>query len=637
MFLGNPVGSLSRHLSAWERLPASQWAIRVIRSGFRLPWGPRKAPLTPFPPVFGPPRDQTASYALAQEVLSMLAKRATEEVVFRSSPGFYGRIFVVPKSSGGWRPVLDLSPLNKFLRDLRFRMETPSSIRDSMHPGDWGISIDLKDAYFHLLIHPRDRKYLRFVWRNRIFQFRALPFGLAPALWVFTKVARELCLHVRERGIRIKAYLDDWLLLASSRTLCTQQAQQVLSLCRDLGFVLNEEKSDLVPAQQFPFLGMSFDTVRWLVFPTPHRLSRLQELLVQLKASPQASARKLASLLGLMESLAPLVPLGRLHKRQFQCQFRERWSQTSESWDLLISLGPWLHSSVTHWLSQSWLSRGVPITLPPAEEDLFTDASTVGWGAHVGSLTAAGQWPEELRACHINRLELEAVVLALREFLPFLRGKHVLINTDNTTVACYVNKQGGARSHSLSQRAEQLLLWCEGESIRLSAKHVPGKINILADSLSRSHMILPSEWTLVHSALEPVWEVWFKPQVDLFATRFNHRLPLYVSPVPDPTAWAIDALSIPWSNLLGYAFPPFPILGKVLRKAREDLATLILVAPRWPAQAWFPELLHLSHVPPVKLSVSARSLLQPRSGIPHGNPDVLNLHAWLLCGTRCLH
>ncbi|KAL8585912.1 hypothetical protein ACOMHN_061073 [Nucella lapillus] len=130
---------------------------------------------------------------------------------------------------------------------------------------------------------------------------------------------------------------------------------------------------------------------------------------------------------------------------------------------------------------------------------------------------------------------------------------------------------------------------------------------------------------------------WFKPQVDLFATRFNHRLPLYVSPVLDPTAWAIDALSIPWSNLLGYALPPFPILGKVLRKAREDLATLILVAPRWPAQGWFPELLHLSHVPPVKLSVSARSLLQPRSGIPHGNPDVLNLHAWLLCGTRCLH
>ncbi|KAL8584420.1 hypothetical protein ACOMHN_032040 [Nucella lapillus] len=124
---------------------------------------------------------------------------------------------------------------------------------------------------------------------------------------------------------------------------------------------------------------------------------------------------------------------------------------------------------------------------------------------------------------------------------------------------------------------------------------------------------------------------WFKPQVDLFATRFNHRLPLYVSPVLDPTAWAIDALSIPWSNLLGYAFPPFPILGKVLRKAREDLATLILVAPRWPAQAWFPELLHLSHVPPVKLSlkeVIKAAYARPNEELAVFSPKPHDIRAW---------
>ena len=107
-------------------------------------------------------------------------------------PGFYGRIFVVPKSSGGWRPVLDLSSLNRFLLVLHFRMETPRSIRDAMHPNDWAVSIDLKDAYFHILVHPADRKFLRFVWKDRVFQFKALPFGLAPAPWLFTKIARGL-------------------------------------------------------------------------------------------------------------------------------------------------------------------------------------------------------------------------------------------------------------------------------------------------------------------------------------------------------------------------------------------------------------------------------------------------------------
>ena len=111
---------------------------------------------------------------------------------------------------GWWRPVLDLSPLNAFLKNVPFRMETAASLRDVMHPGDWATSIDLRDVYFHLLIHPRDRKWLRFVWRDKVYQFCALPFGLAPAPWIFTKVTRELCLHVRARGIRLSVYLDGW-------------------------------------------------------------------------------------------------------------------------------------------------------------------------------------------------------------------------------------------------------------------------------------------------------------------------------------------------------------------------------------------------------------------------------------------
>ena len=150
-------------------------------------------------------------------------------------------------------------------------------------------------------------------------------------------------------------------------------------------------------------------------------------------------------------------------------------------------------------------------------------------------------------------------------------------------------------------------------------------------------MVLPTEWTVSHNVLRPIWKEWHKPQVDLFATQFNKRLPLYVSPVPDPRAWAVDALSIPWTNLDAYAFPPFPIIGKVLRKAREERARMILIAPNWPTQPWYPDLLLLSHVPPLSLNIKERSLIQPRSGIPHGNPQVLQLHAWLLCGAHCLH
>ncbi|KAL8565034.1 hypothetical protein ACOMHN_003410 [Nucella lapillus] len=105
--------------------------------------------------------------------------------------------------------------------------------------------------------------------------------------------------------------------------------------------------------------------------------------------------------------------------------------------------------------------------------------------------------------------------------------------------------------------------------------------------------------------------------------------PNLVSPVPDPLAWATDALSIPWRGILGYAYPPFPLLPKVLRKARLEQAELLL-SPRWPAQPWFSDLLTLTSYPPIQLTPRRDLLRQPRSGICHPNPSLLHLHAWRL-------
>ncbi|KAK7113851.1 hypothetical protein V1264_000014 [Littorina saxatilis] len=93
-------------------------------------------------------------------------------------------------------------------------METPASVREALRPSDWVTSIDLTDAYFHILMHRSDRKWLRFLWGDRVFQFRALPFGLSLAPWIFTMIVRQLCALVRQKGIRLRVYLDDWLILS---------------------------------------------------------------------------------------------------------------------------------------------------------------------------------------------------------------------------------------------------------------------------------------------------------------------------------------------------------------------------------------------------------------------------------------
>jgi hypothetical protein len=85
------------------------------------------------------------------------------------------------------RPILNLKKLNAAHLDTPyFQMETVEDVRHTLRPGDWATSIDLRDAYFHIPLHPSTRKYMRFWWKGRLFQFLVLPFGLSPAPKVFT-------------------------------------------------------------------------------------------------------------------------------------------------------------------------------------------------------------------------------------------------------------------------------------------------------------------------------------------------------------------------------------------------------------------------------------------------------------------
>ncbi|KAK7097025.1 hypothetical protein V1264_004064 [Littorina saxatilis] len=119
-------------------------------------------------------------------------------------------------------------------------METPASVRDALRPGDWVTSIDLTDAYFHILMHPSDRKWLRFRWGERVFQLKALPFGLSLAPWIFTMVVRQLCSLVRQQGVRLRAYLDNWLILNQDREACSAHTRLTLCQAHELGFSAHE-------------------------------------------------------------------------------------------------------------------------------------------------------------------------------------------------------------------------------------------------------------------------------------------------------------------------------------------------------------------------------------------------------------
>ena len=122
----------------------------------------------------------------------------------------------------------------------------------------------------------------------------------------------------------------------------------------------------------------------------------------------------------------------------------------------------------------------------------------------------------------------------------------------------------------------------------------------------------------------------FSPQVDLFATSLNTKLPLYVSPIPVPKAWAVDALNISWENLVVYAFPPTALLPKVVQKLQSQICRIIFIAPGWPTKPWFWDLVEMSLDIPRQLPPIRTLLKQPLNNQYHANPTSLNLHVWYL-------
>ena len=215
-------------------------------------------------------------------------------------------------------------------------METPESIRASLIPGEWVASIDLSDAYLHISIHPNSRKYLRFCHKSQVFQFTSIPFGLARSLYndlVFTMIVKEVKLIALTRGIRLHQYLDNWLIRSHSQEEAQVNTQTVVDLTQSLGWIINQEKSELKPTQVFSFLGLRIPDSA-LVKHTQERWLKLQDLILQLKSKHVLTARCLMSLIGL---LASMEKKERLHMRPFQFHLKEHWIY-SQSLDSLL---PW--------------------------------------------------------------------------------------------------------------------------------------------------------------------------------------------------------------------------------------------------------------------------------------------------------
>ena len=628
-----PVGGRLRFfLGHWEKITDDQWVLSVIKEGYKIEFNQ-------IPPKTGIKKTNVPAKnldILNMEVKSLIEKGAVEHVPLNDlQNGFYSTFFQVPKKTGDMRPVINLRPLNRYLRKQHFKMDSLTTVLNLVKQGDWAISLDLKDAYMHIPIFKNHRKYLRFcVKNNPCLQFTALPFGPTSAPRVFTKVVSVVAAHLRAQGIRIVVYLDDWFIINQHKTQLLSDRETILNLLINLGFMINVKKSTFTPTQKIVYIGAMFHLDRGLVFPTQERVTKLLMTTQKIMNMKMQTAREFLQLLGIMASCIEIIPNARLYMRPLQIHLLSFWKPSSQKLDQKIPVTKQLKSHLKWWSNSANITKGRSLQHWESNVTITTDASTsIGWGGHMGSQIVQGTWSDIQKRQHINCLEMEAVMKTIQHFLKQLKDKNVLLRCDNSTVVQYINKQGGTKSIQLCLKTWDLWHLLIQNRIQLRAAHIAGKSNTLADLLSRTK-IRHTEWTLEDQIVHQIFQKLGTPMIDLFASIQNRKRPIFCTWVPHQEAYALDALSIPWNNLFGYAYPPICLIPKILHHMNQYQCQIILVAPHWPRRPWYPDLLKMIADYPIKLPDQKNLLHQPNTNIYHPNPEIFNLVVWPL-STNC--
>ena len=480
--------------------------------------------------------------AIDDEIRSFLSKHIIDS---HFEPGhIISPIFIRPKKeSGKFRVIFNLQALNEYVAYHKFKMDTLQSAINLMKPGCFMMSIDLRDAYYSVPVSPTYRKYLKFIWRDQLYQFTCLPMGLSSSPRIFTKIMKPVFAHLRsEWGHCCFGYIDDSIYLEDTQQLAETSTLHATQLLTRLGFVPHPTKSVFEPTQNLEFLGFQLNSVTMQVKLTPKKIERLINACQRALAPQTLSIRDLASLIGSLVATFPGVQFGPLHYRTLEHDKNLALQQSNYHFDAKVVLSPGSR------LDLNWWVRSLPTsfkTIDHGKPQVFihTDTSQVGWGATLSTAKTQGLWTSHEAQSHINTLELLAIKFGLQSLLNDSRNTHIRIQSDNTTAIAYITEMGECHSAACNSVAQDIWDWAILRHNWLSASFIPGKQNVPADRLSRA-CNAGTEWQLSPSIFMQISSIFGRPSLDLFASRVNHQLRTYISWHPDPGATYVDAFTV---------------------------------------------------------------------------------------------
>ena len=280
-----------------------------------------------------------------------------------------------------------LKIMNQSLKERRFKMTGTAVWKSIITKDMYMASIDIKDAYLHIPVGKESRRFMRYEWEGNIFELKALPFGLAQAPYVFTRMLQPLLQKWRkELDIAIIAWLDDIIMGHMSRSHLRVAIQQILDDLSDVGLAVNIKpgKSTLYPIKQLIWCGLLWDTLNMTVYIPKERRQNVAKAagkLLRRATKGKVLTREVAVVVGKITATTEAVLPQRCHSMALVRELGGALRKTS-SYDSMIFLSQealdqlrWWTTELPKWNGRSWAQPA------PLAAVLTTDASPRGYGA----------------------------------------------------------------------------------------------------------------------------------------------------------------------------------------------------------------------------------------------------------------
>jgi hypothetical protein len=519
--------------------------LGILLTGDMLPW------------ISGPPSEprhfsnHPSAFEHASFVTEAVDNLASTGTVLRvpTAPFLVSPLGVVPKAKDKLRLILDLRFLNQFLQVTKFKYESIKMISELCLPKDLLFTIDLKAGYHHIDTYGPHWKYLGFQWRGQYYVFTQLPFGLAPACYVFTMVMRQLTKSWRARGYRLVHYIDDFFFACHSPAEFARVQASVLGDLAAAGLVVSKEKCQLECGHVVKFLGFVVDTLFGQFRLTALQRSKLDSAIQACLRNPRSvPAKTVAHVTGLITSLLLVTgPISGLFSR-----FLHRALASRSSWYSKVHLDSAALTKLQFWRDRlpRFQSRDI-WRRHSLLRVVYYDAGGNGWGGHLEigqeQHKAHGFWEaHELHGVTSSTWrELTGLLRLLRAFQPFFGDCYVLARGDALNVYTILTKGGSAKEH-LQSVCLELFAFCSENRIELRPEWLPREGNARADYLSKIRDV--DDFGLSAEAFALVSQRFGPFTVDRSASEHNAKLPRFDAFYWCPGAAAANSFTQDWGG-----------------------------------------------------------------------------------------